>query len=220
MPLRAPRGYIAEDDPRVSQFGHPAPPWLVNYADLMTEMVAFFVILYALGAALNKDVQQAKQAIEEMMAEEQIEGTIEVDREGMRVTLQESEKDIEEGLPFFESGKADLTPHMIEVLTKLSPKLMDLAAKKHDVLVEGHTDAVPVGGRYQSNWELSTMRATVVVRYMIDNLKFPVANIGAVGYGEYRPVAPNDSEDNRRKNRRVVFFVKNPPPSFQPETEQ
>ena len=51
---------ISEDDPRVAQIGHPAPPWLINYADLMTEMVAFFVIMYALGAALNKSAPKAE----------------------------------------------------------------------------------------------------------------------------------------------------------------
>ena len=74
MALKVPRGYIREDDPKVAPIGHPAPPWLINYADLMTEMVAFFVIMYALGAALNKDVQATKEAVEQMMKEEKIEG--------------------------------------------------------------------------------------------------------------------------------------------------
>src|SRR5262245_692529 len=129
--LRAPRGFIRDDDPKVAPIGHPAPPWLINYADLMTELVASFVIMYALGAALNKDVQQAKQQIEEMMKEDQIAGKVEITRDGMRITMQEG-SDTGEGVPFFESGKADLTPHMTEVLRKLSPKLRELAQKNHD----------------------------------------------------------------------------------------
>ena len=212
MPLRAPRGFIAEDDPKVAPIGHPAPPWLINYADLMTEMVAFFVIMYALGAALNKDVQQTKQQVEEMMKEEKIEGKVEVTKEGMKITMSEGGDGSQEGVPFFESGKAEITPRMIEVLQKLSPKLKDLALKNHDVIVEGHTDNVPIkGGTYPSNWELSTARATVVVRHMIDSNQFPPDKIGAMGYGEHRPEAPNDTEENRKKNRRVVFFVKNTP---------
>jgi len=217
MPLRVPRGYIREDDPKVAQIGHPAPPWLVNYADLMTEMVAFFVILYALGAALNKDVQQAKKAVEEIMQEEKIEGQVEVNKDGMRITMQETVSDnVDESLPFFESGKAELTPRMIEILNLLGPKLLELSTKGNDMLVEGHTDNIPIAGQYHSNWELSTARSTVVVRYLIDNKGFPPAVIGAVGYGEFRPIAPNDTEENRRKNRRVVFFIKNPPPVFKP----
>lgn len=219
MPLRAPRGFIAEDDPKVAPIGHPAPPWLVNYADLMTEMVAFFVILYALGAALNKNVQQAKKEVEEMMKQEHIEGKVEIEKDGMRITMQEgSEKEGE--FTFFESGKASLTSRMTEILDRLSPKLTELARKNHEILVEGHTDNIPIGiGKVMlSNWELSAARATTVVRYLIDNTDFPPSKIGAVGYGEQRPVALNDTEENRRKNRRVVFFVKNPPQQkFQPK---
>src|SRR3989344_3749258 len=210
--LKVPRGYIREDDPKVAPIGHPAPPWLINYADLMTEMVAFFVIMYALGAALNKDVQKAKQEVEEMMKEQEIAGKVEVTKDGMRITMQEGEEIGDDHGPFFESGKSELTPRMISILDQLSPKLKELAVKQHDVMVEGHTDNVPIkGGGFPSNWELSTARATVVVRYLIDNTNFPPTMVGATGYGDNRPEAANDSEANRAKNRRVVFFIKNTP---------
>ncbi len=210
--LKVPRGYIREDDPKVAPIGHPAPPWLINYADLMTEMVAFFVIMYALGAALNKDVQKTKQEVEQMMQEEKIEGKVEVNKDGMRITMQEGEQIGDDAGPFFESGKSELTERMITILQHLSPKLKELAVKDHDVMVEGHTDNIPIkGGTFPSNWELSTARATVVVRYMIDNMNFPPTRIGATGYGDNRPEVPNESEANRAKNRRVVFFIKNTP---------
>ena len=216
--LKVPRGYIREDDPKVAPVGHPAPPWLINYADLMTEMVAFFVIMYALGAALNKDVQKTKQEVEEMMKEEKIEGKVEVNKDGMRITMQEGDKLGDDAGPFFESGKSELTARMTTILQHLSPKLKELAVKDHDVMVEGHTDNIPIkGGAFPSNWELSTARATVVVRYMIDNTNFPPTRIGATGYGEHRPEGPNDSEANRAKNRRVVFFIKNAPQKFTPK---
>ena len=220
--LKVPRGYIREDDPKVAPIGHPAPPWLINYADLMTEMVAFFVIMYALGAALNKDVQKAKQEVEEMMKEEKIEGKVEVTKDGMRITMQEGEEIGDDHGPFFESGKSELTPRMISILDQLSPKLKELAVKQHDVMVEGHTDNVPIkGGGFPSNWELSTARATVVVRYLIDNTNFPPTMVGATGYGDNRPEAANDSEANRAKNRRVVFFIKNTPTQkFKPKESE
>lgn len=218
MPLRAPRGFIAEDDHRVAQIGHPAPPWLVNYADLMTEMVAFFVILYALGAALNKDVQSATKAVEEIMKEQKIEGKVEVVKDqGIRITMQEGGEETE-AIPFFESGSAELTPRITDVLNRMSSKFKELAEKNYEIIVEGHTDAVPISGRYASNWELSTARATNVLRYLKDQLGFPPNRMGAIGYGEYRPIAPNDTEENRRKNRRVVFFIKSPSQTFKPET--
>jgi len=220
MPLRAPRGFIREDDMRVAPIGNPAPPWMVNYADLMTEMVAFFVILYAMSAALNKDVQAAKVEVEEMMQQEEIAGKVEITKEGMSITMQEGgEKS--KGLPFFQSGRAQLTPRMIQILDQLSPKLLKLARKGHDIVVEGHTDNVPMsGGRFPTNWELSTARATVVARYFIDNTYFPPERIGAIGYGEHRPEVSNDTEEDRRKNRRVVFFVKNVPQKFKPKADQ
>ncbi|NLI10649.1 MAG: hypothetical protein GX447_07860, partial [Elusimicrobia bacterium] len=83
------KGMIPEDDPRVAPIGHPAPPWMVNYADLMTELVCFFVILYALSAALNKNVQNAAQQIKEMMEKGEMSGKVEVNKEGLRITLEE-----------------------------------------------------------------------------------------------------------------------------------
>lgn len=212
--LKVPRGYIREDDPKVAPIGHPAPPWLINYADLMTEMVAFFVIMYALGAALNKDVQKTKQEVEEMMKEEKIEGKVEVTKDGMRITMQEGGEQIGDAGPFFQSGKSELTPRMTAILQKIGPELKKLAVKDHDVIVEGHTDNLPVrGGQFPTNWELSTARATGVVRFLIDKINFPPVRIGATGYGEHRPEPgnTNDTEANRAKNRRVVFFIKNAP---------
>ncbi|MEW6042450.1 MAG: flagellar motor protein MotB, partial [Elusimicrobiota bacterium] len=79
MAIKA-RNLIDEDDPRVSQIGHPAPPWLVNYADLMTEMVCFFIILYALSAALNKNIQNAAEVVKEMMEKGEIAGEVKIDK--------------------------------------------------------------------------------------------------------------------------------------------
>jgi chemotaxis protein MotB len=193
---------IPEDDPRVSQIGHPAPPWMVNYADLMTEMVCFFIIMYALSAALNKNVQNAAQQLKEMMGKGEMAGQVEINKEGLRITLEEKGN-----LPFFESGKADLTNEIIENLEKIYPILKKLSSD-YEIIVEGHTDNVPIFTRqFQSNWELSTARATAVVRYLVSKGIDP-RRISAIGYGEYRPVAPNDTPENRQRNRRVVFFVK------------
>lgn len=196
------KGMIPEDDPRVAPIGHPAPPWMVNYADLMTELVCFFVILYALSAALNKNVQNAAQQIKEMMEKGEMSGKVEVNKEGLKITLEEQGE-----LPFFESGRADLTSEMTEKIDKLYPILKNLA-EKNEVIVEGHTDNIPIATRqFASNWELSTARATSVVRHMLE-IGFDPKKISAIGYGEYRPVVENNSPENRRKNRRVVFFVK------------
>jgi flagellar motor protein MotB len=199
------KGMIPEDDPRVSSIGHPAPPWMSSYADLMTELVCFFVILYALSASLSKDVQEAKKDVEEVMQEEKVGGEVKVTKDGMSITLQEQGERI-----FFESGQAAIADSMKGVLDKLAPTLKKLS-NQHEILVEGHTDNVPAV-KFGSNWELSTARATSVVRYYVNQKGFKPQRISAIGYGEYRPIAPNDTSDNKAKNRRVVFFVKNNPP--------
>ncbi len=196
---------IAEDDRRVAPMGEPAPPWMVNYADLMTELVCFFVILYALSAALNKDMQKAQEDIKEMIKEGKMSGQVQMDKEGMRITLEENSQ-----VSFFESGKADLTDPMKLQMDKLAPILYKLS-EKHDVIVEGHTDNVPIATKlYASNWELSSARATSVVKFLLSD-KFNPKHLAAVGYGENHPIVANDTEINRKKNRRVVFFIKNTP---------
>lgn len=204
MALKVPKGYIKEDDPRVVAFGHPAPAWLFPYSDLMTELVAFFIILYAFSASLNPDVQEAKAEVEQMMAEEEIAGDVKIDREGMKITLEEYGQ-----AGYFESGYADLTPKMTTLLDRIAPLLRKLVRKGHPLIIEGHTDDIPIKNDYfWGNWELSTARSTMVVEYLIDRKGFSPGCMGAVGYGEHRPIAPNDSVANRRRNRRVVFFVK------------
>lgn len=204
MPLRAPKGFIDETDPKVAQIGHPAPAWLVNYADLMTELVCFFVILYALSAALNKNVQKAKSDVDEMIKKGEMKGEAKVDKEGLKISLEEQGK-----ASFFGSGSADTTAEIDSLVSKLSPTLKKLA-EQHDIIVEGHTDNQRISNDYfDSNWELSTARATSVVRLMIDKYGFPPTRLAAIGYGEFRPIVLNDSPENRSKNRRVVFFIKN-----------
>lgn len=203
MALRAPKGFIDETDPKVCQIGHPAPAWLVNYADLMTELVCFFVILYALSAALNKNVQNAAQQVSEMMEKGQMKGEVKVDREGLKISLEE-----QGGAGFFVSGEAEPTAAIDADLAKIVPALRKLSGD-HEILVEGHTDDQPIHNKYfDSNWELSTARSTSVARLLIEKYGLPSGHMGAVGYGDTRPLVPNDTPEHRAKNRRVVIFVK------------
>ncbi len=114
-----------QTDPRVCLVGHPAPAWMVNYADLMTELVCFFIVLYALSASLNKDVQKAKKDVEEKMKEEKVATEVKITKDGMTITLEENGENV-----FFDSGNADLSPRMVEILGKLSPSLKTLAKSR------------------------------------------------------------------------------------------
>jgi len=210
MPHNKVKGMIPLSDPRVTLIGHPAPAWMVNYADLMTELVCFFIIMYAMAAALNKDVVKAKQEVEKAMKQEKVSTEVKVTKDGMSITLEENGENV-----FFESGDADLSPKMVEILHKITPTLRGLAKDGHDIIVEGHTDDIPIHNAYfNSNWDLSTARATSVVQYMINDLQMPPNHMGAIGYGQFHPLVPNDTDAHRAKNRRVVFFVKNKSDNF------
>ncbi|MFA5138135.1 MAG: flagellar motor protein MotB [Elusimicrobiota bacterium] len=208
MPLRAPKGFIDESDPKVCQIGHPAPPWLVNYADLMTEMVCFFVILYALSASLDKGMQKGQEEIEKIIKEEGLKGAkVEMTEEGLKVTLEEQRGDVS----YFESGFAEVTDTMRDVLDKVAPALKTMAMGNKQILVQGHTDDVPIHNDYfWSNWELSTARATTVVEHLVREKGLPPACMAAVGFGEFQPVCQEATPECRARNRRVVFLVKSP----------
>jgi chemotaxis protein MotB len=209
MSLKPQKGMIDESDPRVTLIGHPAPAWMVNYADLMTELVCFYLILYALSASLSKPIQEAKQEVEETMKQEEVAGEVKITKDGLVISLQEQGYNV-----FFESGSADLTDQMKDVLTKLAPTFEKLGSKKHDMIVEGHTDDIPIRtARFASNWELSTARATAVVQYLVRSHNYPPKHIAAVGYGENKSLPRSPDEDLaawRSKNRRVIFVIKNP----------
>jgi chemotaxis protein MotB len=209
MSLKPQKGMIAEDDPRVAQVGHPAPAWMVNYADLMTELVCFYLILYALGAAIEKPTQAAAQQVEEVVKEKDLPGEIKLTKDGLVISLQEQGFHV-----FFKSGSAEMTDEMKKILDDLAPTFNDLASKKHEMIVEGHTDDVPINTpRFGSNWELSSARATEVVKYLVYSHGFPPKNIAAIGYGDNKNLERTPEEDTdawRSRCRRVVFLVKSP----------
>jgi chemotaxis protein MotB len=93
----------------------------------------------------------------------------------------------------FDLGRADLKPEGRQVLDGLAVALRDLP---NDLAIEGH-----------SNWELSTARATSVLRYFVDQLGIPAARVSASGYADQRPLVPNDSAENQARNRRVEIVV-------------
>lgn len=78
------------------------------------------------------------------------------------------------------------------------------------VIIEGHTDSIPIkSGKYSSNWELSTARATSVINYIVASKRINPRRLSAVGYGEYVPIAENTSNSGRIKNRRVDIIILN-----------
>ncbi len=110
------------------------------------------------------------------------------------------------GRLLFDLGKTELRADSVNLLNQIAEFLKDI---KNDITVEGHTDDWPINTKeFPTNWELSTARATTVVRYFTEELGMAAARFSASGSGEYRPIRPNDTEENRAQNRRVDLVVR------------
>ena len=109
----------------------------------------------------------------------------------------------------FDSGRADIKPAGLKVLKQVSDVLNKITDKQ--IRIEGHTDNVPIStklqDKFKTNWELSTARATTVVRYLIDHGGVQAQALSAVGYADTHPVASNDSEEGRSSNRRIEIVL-------------
>lgn len=235
--------------------------WLISYADFITLLFAFFVVLYATSkadqkkqaeaaAAINsafkslglfqsansaKDAQAVAAALatsqdapatpmnvvmgDEMLAspevrqdferiKRELEGrlsnqiarhvvALRIGREGLIITLREA--------GFYDSGSADPRSRSMATLGQIADALR---ATPYDVRIEGHTDNMPIHtGQFDSNWELSTARATHLARIFIVGHQFAPARLSASGYAEYHPATTNATEEGRAQNRRVDIIV-------------
>jgi len=110
------------------------------------------------------------------------------------------------GKAMFKSGSAEINPKAYSVLDKI----ISMALKYHEfhLDIKGHTDNLPIsGGKFSSNWELSALRATTVLRYMLERGLSP-DRLTATGYADTQPLVPNLNTENRARNRRVEFLFK------------
>jgi flagellar motor protein MotB len=108
----------------------------------------------------------------------------------------------------FHRGEAELLPTGQDVLARVGRLLAGRADRFEMVQVEGHTDVIPINTtKFASNWELSSARATSVVRFLQDKVNFDPRRLSANGYSQYRPAAGGNSEDALGRNRRVELVV-------------
>ena len=106
---------------------------------------------------------------------------------------------------FFDPGEATLKEAGQQVVDMIAETLMQNA---YHFRIEGHTDAVPIHtARFPSNWELSTARATFILSYLTTHFSFEPTRLSVAGYGEYRPIAPNNTAEGRAINRRVDIVI-------------
>ncbi|HEX3661936.1 MAG TPA: flagellar motor protein MotB [Acidobacteriaceae bacterium] len=235
----------------------PQDRWLVSYADFITLLFAFFVVLYAssradqqkqmqvahsieaafqamglfpaaspprdtggsppatqpaaapinvlLGddlsasPAVQQDLRRLQDQLASVLAPQIAEHVValRLGRDGLVISLREA--------GFYQSGSALPDAQSKDALDKVAAKLI---AVPYDLRVEGHTDNVPIHtAQFASNWELSTARASELVKILIVRYKFSPRRLSAAGYAEYHPVAANDTAEGRSQNRRVDIIV-------------
>jgi chemotaxis protein MotB len=235
--------------------------WLVSYADFITLLFAFFVVMYGMSAVDAKKMQRVAQSFQQAF---NVIGTgglgtipiIEADfahdlselpslhadsGSGLGLGLQREHTELqvlertihetlqahtsnaklvemvhvyrdEHGLVislsakyFFDSGKAILRSEVLPIIDQIASILKPL---EREIRIEGHTDDVPIQtAAYPSNWELSAARATYVIKYLVEKFGFSPKLLSVVGYGEFRPIASNITEEGRARNRRVDIVV-------------
>lgn len=195
--------------------------WMVPFADLMSCLVILFLALYVFSynskksdyelavAALQKElgVKSAVKKLKEVEAAKKVETELkkEIDEGSLGLEVTTSRIKLTFSSPvLFDSGSAELKRSARAVLDPVAASLLKMENK---VIVEGHTDSARMlGKKFASNRELSIMRAFSVINYLVAKGVQP-ARITAHGYGEFRPVAPNDSDGNRLRNRRIEMII-------------
>ncbi len=157
-------------------------------------------------AAKEAEIERLTRTQQELSKSLQAEierGDITIKQVRDRLTINMVEKVL------FNSGQAQVKPAGLKILTQVSDVLKNVTDKQ--IRIEGHTDNVPIGlkirDKFPTNWELSTARATNVVRFFIDRGGVSRESLEAVGFADTRPVAGNDTEDGRTENRRIEIVL-------------
>jgi chemotaxis protein MotB len=211
--------------------------WLVSYADFITLLFAFFVTMYAVSSVDATKLVPAASSIQTAFNSETMPpavqgtpslvvppvvvppvptandirlnltaalgdaidaGTLEIteDARGVVLSLPEAVT--------FATGSVDVAPGARPLIQRVGLSLVSLP---NALRIEGHTDDVPIAGRYRSNWELSSARAAAVVQLLVERAGIAAPRLSAAGYGEFHPRVPNDSARHRAQNRRVDIVV-------------
>jgi len=231
--------------------------WLISYADFITLLFAFFVVMYSISSVNEEKYKTFGNSLNIAFTKKLITtpagsvGVVEnqqdqmlkalVDMRAVRLgeqqrKIQERMKNLTSGLSevmaslinrrtvsvnqtkrgvvidisastLFRTGEATLQPGMLDVLRQVAAVL---SKEELPIEVEGHSDDIPIATvQFPSNWELSSARASSVVRMLIDN-GVPAKRLAAVGLASNQPLVPNDSPENRAKNRRVTVTIMSP----------
>jgi len=239
VPDDLPRKVVRENEFEVHP--HDESNWLISYADLMTLLCGFFILMFSLSKLDQPEFEKVKEVLAK-----QFGGNYEAPTENMKAFFTQSLADlglknqaiikadgfgvsvIFQSALLFDTLSADILPEGIKALNGLSEKIREKETqdRKHfRIVVEGHTDSRPIkNDAYPSNWELSSARSARVVRQFLTK-GFDPQQLVAVGYGETRPEMKDRTEsglwieEGLQKNRRVVVRIMLPTVDVIPFTD-
>lgn len=205
-----------------------ADRWLLSYADLMTLMFAFALTMYAV-AAEHKVNSMASDQVVRPAAERLSVAPSMPEREtgpagdplrdrlardladaigARRLELIRDARGLVVSMPddaTFSTGSAEATAEARKLIVTVGETLRSVPNR---IRIEGHTDNLPIRtAKYDSNWELSTARASAVVAFLINEGSIDASRLSAAGYGEFHPLNANDSDEHRARNRRVDLVI-------------
>jgi len=247
--MKAGRAALAKKAKKKKHDEHIDESWLVPYADILTLLLAVFIILFAsssvdqeklerMSAVFNqvfdggtgfleqpapiespnaesdktpqqansaylkdqKELAEIKGSVDNFIAVNEMEGQFAtaMTDEGLLVTIRDS--------ILFDPGKAEIKPEYNAIAKELSDVLVSNPPRS--IVITGHTDNVPAGPNFTSNFQLSALRAVNFAEILINsNSKLDRRNFSTQGFGENRAIAPNDSAEGRSKNRRVEVLI-------------
>lgn len=210
---------------RRPNFDDSSSSWLVTYSDVITLLLAFFVMILAVSDLNQGKVEALQEGISEMMTGEAPPTPFTDIKEGLEqliaeqgladqvsVTLDQKGVKVEfANIALYASGSADIKQGSLPTLNQVTQVIRETSHKTHMVEVEGHTDDVPINTeKFPSNWELSSSRATNVVKYLLAQ-GIEKERLKAAGYADSRPkenIGSLSLEQQRQANRRIVVFIR------------
>ncbi|MGK0404986.1 MAG: chemotaxis protein MotB [Oleispira sp.] len=210
---------------RRPNFEDSSSSWLITYSDAITLLLAFFVMILSVSDLNQGKIEALQEGLSEMMTGESpptpftnikrgLEGLIENNnlQDQISVTLDTKGVKIEfANVALYQSGSADIKSDAITTLQQVTQVIRETSHNTHMVEVEGHTDDLPINTeKFPSNWELSSVRAINVVKYLLTQ-GIEKERLKAAGYADSRPKEnklnlPLDQQ--REDNRRIVIFIK------------
>lgn len=149
---------------------------------------------------MKKDaVSEFREQVEQLISEMELDEYVQIIDEKTSLTLRI------DSVILFDLGKADIKESGKETIRKVAKLMKEINT---EITVQGHTDNLPIHtSLFPTNWELSTKRATNVVLFLVNECSLDPRKLTATGNGEFRPIAPNDTEENRQKNRRIDIVI-------------